>query len=74
MGNTNLGVWGLLVVINKKLESLLTPKETVDSIERSVQLMSDNCDKILKRINQQDRDVKDLRKKWKRYRGTEMTR
>lgn len=61
--DTEVDVLGLLAVMNKKLDSLLTLKETVDGIERSVQLMSDNYDEVLKRINQQDRDVKDLRKR-----------
>lgn len=63
MKDTEVDVLGLLAVMNKKLDSLLTLKETVDGIERSVQLMSDNYDEVLKRINQQDRDVKDLRKR-----------
>lgn len=62
-GEHGLGRIGLLAVINKKRKSLPTLKKTIDGIERSVHAMSDNYDQILKRIKQQERYAKDIRKK-----------
>lgn len=53
----------LLANINRKLDDLLTLKETVVGIETSVQLMSDQYDSILSHMKEQDRELKDLKKR-----------
>lgn len=49
--------------INAKLESLMNLKETVDSIEISIQVMSSKYDGLLRKIGEQDKEVKKLQKR-----------
>lgn len=56
-------VAALLLSINRKLDSLLPLKETVDGIEQSVQAMSEKYDEVLARLTQHDNNMKDLRKR-----------
>lgn len=53
----------MLANMNRKLDDLLTLKETVGGIEASIQLMSDKYDEILSHIAKQDHEIKDLKKR-----------
>lgn len=59
-GEYEFDVSSMLVNINKKLDSLLCLKETVEGIERFTQHMSDMDDELLIHVQQQDRDNKEL--------------
>lgn len=49
--------------MNVRLHTPLDVKETVDGMEKSFQHMSDNYDVTLKRVGEQDEEIKGL-KKW----------
>lgn len=51
----------MLVEMNKKLDALPALKETVDHIERSIEMMSDKYDELLQRIEKQDGEIRDLK-------------
>lgn len=53
----------LLMDMNRKLDTLLLLKETVQGIEHTVQMISDQYDDILHRLNEQENDIKDLKKR-----------
>lgn len=69
--DTEIDVVAMLTCMNKKLNSLLSMKETVDSIEVSVQSMSDKYDELLEHVNQQDKDIKNLKKRVQKIENTE---
>lgn len=54
-------VRALLKSINEKLEYLLPLKETVDSVEDTVQYMSDQYDELLTRVEKNEREVRELK-------------
>ncbi|KAG0438451.1 hypothetical protein HPB47_017007 [Ixodes persulcatus] len=47
--------------MNRKLDTLLLLKETVQGIEPMVQMISDQYDDILHHLNEQENDIKDLK-------------
>nr|XP_050027907.2 LOW QUALITY PROTEIN: chromosome partition protein MukB-like [Dermacentor andersoni] len=51
----------MLVSINEKLEYLLPLKQTVESVEDTVQFMSVQYDELLTRIEKNEREVKELK-------------
>ncbi|XP_070377192.1 uncharacterized protein [Dermacentor albipictus] len=51
----------MLVSINEKLEYLLPLKQTVESVEDTVQFMSEQYDQLLTRIEKNERKVKELK-------------
>lgn len=53
----------MLAAINAKLDSLMTLKETVSGIEKSMQEMSDKYDEVLKDIGEQKKEMKQLKKR-----------
>lgn len=53
----------LLTEINAKLDSLTPLKETVDSIEQSMQVLSGKYDEILEKLNKQDGEIRNLRQR-----------
>lgn len=61
----------MLVTINKKLDDLLSLKETVNAIERSMQLISDKYDDLLKNVHQQEKNIKELNVRVKKIEETE---
>lgn len=61
--DTEIDVVAMLTCMNKKLNSLLSMKETVDGIEVSIQTMSDKYDELLEHVRQQDNDIKSLKKR-----------
>lgn len=56
----------ILAGINEKLASLMALKETVESIEKSQQLIAAQYDDILKQVNQHDNKIADLHKRLER--------
>lgn len=52
-----------LATINKKLDTLLTLKETVDGIEHSIQVLSDKYDAVISHMAEHDKELKELRKR-----------
>lgn len=58
-----LDVASLLADINRKLDSLIPLKATVDSIERKIQEVSDKYDEVLKSQVQHDKEIKELNKR-----------
>lgn len=56
-------VASILVGINEKLEKLMTLKNTVESIEQSVQLMSDQYDELLVHVRHQDKEISQIKKR-----------
>lgn len=56
-------VASILVGINEKLEKLMTLKNTVESIEQSVQLMSDQYDELLVHVRHQDKEKSQIKKR-----------
>lgn len=63
VGDEIAGIRSLLVNMNAKLDDLMPLKETVTSIEKSVQLMSEKYDELLVRVATQEKDTKDIRKR-----------
>lgn len=63
-------VAAMFASINAKLENLLSLKETVDGIEKSVQAMSDNYDAVLKQVGEQGKEIKQIKR---RLEGLEKT-
>lgn len=53
----------LLVALNEKVDGLATLKDTVESIEKSVQLMSNQYDEILIHMRRQDKEIGELKKR-----------
>lgn len=53
----------MLASINGKLDSLMSLKETVSAIEKSIQVMSDKYDEVLKDLAEQKRETKHLKKR-----------
>lgn len=53
----------LLCTINQKLDGLMPLKETVLNIERAVQMMSEKYDELLNRLENQERQTKEIHKK-----------
>ncbi|KAH8030779.1 hypothetical protein HPB51_011619 [Rhipicephalus microplus] len=51
----------MLQAINQKLDVLMPLKETVDKIEESVQFMSDQMTDVMKRTEENERSIKELR-------------
>lgn len=52
----------LLCNISKKLDGLMPLKETVSNTERAVQMMSENYDELSKRLENQEKETKDIQK------------
>lgn len=63
--DADLDVPGMLVNINRKLDELLSLKETVNGIESSIQHMSEKYDELLASVQRQDRDIKELSRRVK---------
>ncbi|XP_077484998.1 uncharacterized protein LOC144095071 [Amblyomma americanum] len=59
--STDLRIW--MMAISDKLDQLLPLKETIDGIEDSMQLLSDQYDDLLSRTERNEREVKELRKR-----------
>lgn len=57
----DLRVW--MKAINDKLEKLVPLQETVECIDDAVKYLSEQYDKILKKTEQNERDVKDLKRR-----------
>lgn len=55
-----MGVLTMLRLMNDKLDSLLSMKKTLDSIEVSIQVMSDKCDDLLSHVQQKQKKIKAL--------------
>lgn len=53
----------LLAEMNRKLDSLLSLKTAVESIEHSVQMLSDQYDEVLKCLNVRGNDINGLKKR-----------
>lgn len=53
----------VLADMSRKLDALPELKETVNGIELSVQAMSDKYDEVLQRMEKQDNDIKNLKKR-----------
>lgn len=53
----------LLANMNTKLDSLMTIKETVDNIEKTVKHLSDDYDDLLKKVNRHDGELKNIQKR-----------
>ncbi|XP_075738947.1 uncharacterized protein LOC119181078 [Rhipicephalus microplus] len=54
-------IW--MKAINDKLDKLVLLKETVESIDDAVQYLSEKYDEILKKTEQNERDVKDIKRR-----------
>lgn len=52
-----------LAAMNKKLDTLLDLKDTVDGIEHSIQMLSDKYDAVLSHMTEHDKEIKELRKR-----------
>ncbi|CAN8031304.1 unnamed protein product [Ixodes persulcatus] len=52
-----------LVGITAKVDMLLSMKETISSIEESVQHMSDQYDEVLKQIKEQNKEVAEIKRR-----------
>lgn len=53
----------ILVDINRKLDSLMTLKDTVAGIALAVQTMSDKYDDVLQSLGRHEKEIGDLKKK-----------
>lgn len=62
----------ILAGINAKLDTLMTLKETVESIEKSQQLISSQYDGIMKQVAQQEEKITDLHKRLERMEKQEL--
>lgn len=71
---TTPDVPGMLVSINDKLESLLGLKETVDSIDQSIQLMSKDYQELLEEVRKHGREINDLKKRVEGLENTDHTK
>lgn len=52
-----------ILTLHAKVDALMEMKATVDAIERSVQLMSDNYDELLSQIQEQEKEILELKKR-----------
>lgn len=59
--------------LSRKLDSLMPLKEKVDNIERSVQTMSDHFDEIMKRLDNQDKELAQHRKRIEKLENAQPT-
>lgn len=55
------GLRSLLISMNEKLDGLVPLKETVSNIEKSIEVMSDKYDELLKRLAVQESDTKNVK-------------
>lgn len=60
-----------LMTINAKVDSLMLINDTVDQIEKSTQLMSNQYDEILKKMNEQSKEITDLKKRVEKVEGNQ---
>lgn len=58
-----MGMLTVLAPLKQQVDELLEIKETVMHIEKSVKLMSDSYDEVLKKMKEHDSDIKELKKK-----------
>lgn len=58
-----LDVASLLLAINAKLDSLSPLRESVDKIEQAIQTLSGKYDEVLEKLDRQDGQIKDLKKR-----------
>lgn len=56
----------VLMTLHAKVDTLIEMKNTVDGIERSVQVMSDQYDELLTEVKQQKKEISDLKKRIER--------
>lgn len=70
---TTLDIPSMLVSINAKLESLLGLKETVDSIDQSIQVMSKDYQELLGEVRNQGQEINDLKKRVECLENTDHT-
>lgn len=64
--DSDVDVMVALAAMNKKLDSLLDLKETVNGIEQAIQMLSDKYDGVISRMTQQEMDLKELKKRVER--------
>lgn len=62
-----------IMTMNAKVESLMSIKDTVDQIEKSVQLMSNQYDLVLKKMDEQSKEITNLRRRVEKVEGTQDT-
>ncbi|KAG0415091.1 hypothetical protein HPB47_007755, partial [Ixodes persulcatus] len=55
----------MLKVINEKLDQLLPLREVVEGIEDSMQFWSEQYDKLRERTEQNEKDIRDLKRNGK---------
>lgn len=61
----------MLMAMNAKLDTLMSLRETVGSIEKSMQEMSDKYDEVLKQMGEHSTEVKQLKKRVERLERTD---
>lgn len=67
----DLDVVSIVGDINKKLDSLMTLKDTVGNIEQSMQLLSDKYAEVLDHLKEQSKEFMDLKKRVEAVERTE---